>query len=596
MSGTITFVGAGPGDPELITLKGARVLREADTVVYAGSLVNEKILELADHAEFHNSAKMALGEVMEILMRDYRAGKKVVRLHTGDPSVYGAVGEQFRELDRAGIPYTVIPGVSSVFAAAAALQTELTMPGISQTVIMTRDEGRTPVPEKESLASLAAHGSTLCLFLSVSDMEKLCGKLLAAGRPPETAAAVVYRASWENELIVRGTIGDIARKVAEAGIKRQSMIVIGDVLRKDGGLSKLYDADFATGYRHHRFRGRVALFSLTRQAGLKAAEIAAGLDDAVLFVPEKYAGGLPRLRTRAFPDGKFGDTLAENWQSFDAFVFVMAAGIVVRSLAGLCKDKKSDPAAVVCDEKGSFAVSLLSGHLGGGNALARDVARICGGQAVITTASDVQDRPAFDVFAAEHHCRIETPESLTPVAAAVVNGEPVSVEMSRRLFEAELARYPGVTLCRERAGGVILIRTGGHELRLRQPRFVLGIGCRKGVSADRIAEAVNGVLERFGFFPEDLSAVASAEVKKEESGLLEYARRMNLPLQFYPADALNAVEVKNPSEAAWKNLGIRSVSEAAALLAAGKNGRLYVEKQRCGDVTVAVAGGDHDEI
>ena len=596
MSGTITFVGAGPGDPELITLKGARVLREADTVVYAGSLVNEKILELADHAEFHNSAKMALGEVMEILTRDYRAGKNVVRLHTGDPSIYGAVGEQFRELDRAGIPYTVIPGVSSVFAAAAALQTELTMPGISQTVIMTRDEGRTPVPEKESLDSLAAHGSTLCLFLSVSDMEKLCGKLLAAGRPPETAAAVVYRASWENEVIVRGTIGDIARKVAEAGIKRQSMIVIGDVLRKDGELSKLYDADFATGYRHHRFRGRVALFSLTKQAGLKAAEIAAGLEDAVLFVPEKYAGDLPRLRTRTFSDGKFGDTLAENWHSFDAFVFVMAAGIVVRRLAGLCKDKKTDPAAVVCDEKGSFAVSLLSGHLGGGNALARDVACISGGQAVITTASDVRDLPAFDVFAAEHHCKIETPESLTQVAAAVVNGEPVSVEMSRRLFDAELARFPKVTLCRERDDGVILIRTGGHELRLRQPRFVLGLGCRKGVSADRIAEAVNGVLERSGFFPEDLSAIASAEVKKEESGLLEYGRKMNLPLEFYPADALNGVAVKNPSEAAWKNLGIRSVSEASALLAAGKNSRLYVEKQRCGDVTGAIAGGDIDGI
>ena len=270
MSGQIIFVGAGPGDPELITLKGAAVLREADTVVYAGSLVNEKILALAGHAEFHNSAKMALDEVLSILKRDYLAGKKVVRLHTGDPSVYGAVGEQFRELDKAGIPYKVIPGVSSVFAAAAALQTELTMPEISQTVILTRDAGRTPVPEKESLELLAAHGSTLCIFLSVSDMEKLCRKLLAAGRSPDTAAAVVYRASWENELIVRGTIGDIAAKVAEAGIKRQSMIVIGDVLRKDGALSKLYDSEFATGYRHHKFRGRTAVFALTRQASLKA--------------------------------------------------------------------------------------------------------------------------------------------------------------------------------------------------------------------------------------------------------------------------------------------------------------------------------------
>ena len=597
MSGKITFVGAGPGDPELITLKGANALREADTVVYAGSLVNEKILETAAHAEFHNSAKMALDEVLSILIRDYRAGKNVVRLHTGDPSVYGAVGEQFRALDRAGIPYTVIPGVSSVFAAAAVLQTELTMPEISQTVILTRDAGRTPVPAGEELTSLAAHGSTLCLFLSVSDMDSLCRKLLAAGRPPETAAAVVYRASWENELVVRGTIGDIAQKVRDAGIKRQAVIVIGDVLRKEGALSKLYDAGFATGYRHHRFRGRVGLFALTRQACLKGAEIATGLSEAVLFVPEKYADAVPGLHSRTFASGKFGDTLTENWREFDAFIFIMAAGIAVRHIGKLCEDKKTDPAAVVCDEKGNYAVSLLSGHTGGGNALACDVARITGGQPVITTASDVQGLPAFDVFAREHHCTIETPETLTAVASAVVNGSPVEAEMPRRLFEAELKRYPGVTLAKERTDGGIILRAGGHELRLRQPRFALGIGCRKGIGADRIAEVVNRVLEQSGFYPEDLSAIASAEVKKNEPGLLEFAGRMGLPLRFYPAEELHSVEVPNPSEAAEKHLGIRSVSEASALLAAGRNGRLYVEKQRCEDVTAAIAGGeDESEI
>ena len=596
MSGKITFVGAGPGDPDLITLKGAEALRQADTVIYAGSLVNEKILDMASDAEFHNSAKMALEEVLDILIRDYNEGKNVVRLHTGDPSVYGAVGEQFRELDKAGIPYTVIPGVSSVFAAAAALQTELTMPEISQTVILTRDAGRTPVPEKESLESLAAHGSTLCIFLSVSDMEKLCRKLLAAGRPPDTAAAVVYRASWENEIIVRGTIADIAQKVADAGIKRQSMIVIGNVLRKEGALSKLYDSEFATGYRHHRFRGRVALFALTRQACMKGAEIASGLADAVLFVPEKYADAVPGLHSRTFGEGKFGETLRGEWHSFDAFVFIMAAGIAVRHIAGLCSDKKSDPAAVVCDEKGNFAVSLLSGHVGGGNDLARDIARITGGQPVITTASDVQNRPAFDVFAREHHCTIETPETLTALASAVVNGSPVQAEMSRRLFDAGLAEYPSVTLRKERNDGVILIQAGGHELRLRQPRFVLGIGCRKGIEADRIGQVVQAVLEHSGFLPEDFSAIASAEVKKEEAGLLAFAGKMNLPPVFFSAEQLNSVEVPNPSEAAQRNLGIRSVSEASALLAAGKNARLYVEKQRCGDVTIAIAGGEYGEI
>ncbi|MBO4630622.1 MAG: precorrin-4 C(11)-methyltransferase [Lentisphaeria bacterium] len=594
MSGKITFVGAGPGDPELITLKGAAALREADTVIYAGSLVNEKILELAGHAVFHNSAKMNLEEVLKILMDDYHAGKAVVRLHTGDPSIYGAVGEQFRELDKAGIPYSVIPGVSSVFAAAAALQTELTMPEISQTVILTRNAGRTPVPEKETLESLAAHGSTLCIFLSVSDMDDLCEKLLAAGRPPDTAAAVVYRAGWENELIVRGTIANIASKVSDAGIKRQAMIVIGNVLRKDGALSKLYDPEFATGYRHHRFHGRIALLALTRQACLKGAEIASGLADHVLFVPEKYARNVPNLHTRTFAEGKFGETLSENWPQFDAFIFIMAAGIAVRHIGKLCVDKKIDPAAVVCDEKGSYAVSLLSGHVGGGNALAHDIARITGGRAVITTASDVQNRPAFDVFALEHHCVIETPETLTAIAAAVVNGEPVTVEMSASLFNAALARYSGVVLSRERNDGIVLVCAGGYELRLRQPRFVLGIGCRKGIGSQRIAEAVNEVLEKHGFSPEDLSEIASAEVKRKEAGLLEFARGMGLPLRFYSAAELNAVEVPNPSEAAERNLGIRSVSEASALLAAGKHGKLYVEKERLKDVTIAIAGGDYE--
>ena len=153
-----------------------------------------------------------------------------------------------------------------------------------------------------------------------------------------------------------------------------------------------------------------------------------------------------------------------------------------------------------------------------------------------------------------------------------------------------------MTLRKERNDGTILVHAGAHELRLRQPRFALGIGCRKGIEADRIGQVVDALLEQFGFHPEDFRAIASAEVKKEEAGLLAFAEKINLPLVFYPAELLNAVEVPNPSEAAQRNLGIRSVSEASALLAAGKNARLYVEKQRCEDVTIAIAGGDYGEI
>lgn len=587
--GKITFVGAGPGAPDLITLRGLACIREADVIIYAGSLVNEKLLENAPGAALHNSAKMALEEVMELMLREFRAGKKVVRLHTGDPAVYGAVSEQYRELDKAGIPYEVVPGVSSVFAAAAALKAELTMPDLSQSVIMTRAPGRTPVPPGEALEELAKHGSTLCIFLSVGDMENLCAKLVAAGRPPETPAAVVYRASWENQQIVRGTLADIAAKVTVAGIKRQAMIVVGEVLTRGGELSKLYDRHFTTGFRHHRFSGNVAVFALTRQAVLKASEIASGLAEARLFVPEKFAGSAPELRRSCFPEGGFGRCFAENWSEFDAFVMVMAAGIVVRRLSGLCADKKKDPAVVVCDEQGNYAVSLLSGHAGGGNDLARDVAAVTGGRAVITTASDVEQLPAFDEFARRHRAEILTPEALTAVASDVVNREPIGLEMPRRLFDAEFAGRPQFTLLRERTDGRMRACSPRGTLELSLPFIVLGIGCRKGVSSSRIGAVVKRVLEELQLDMADVSLIGSASVKQEEPGLLDFARGNGLECRFFAAEELNRVPVPNPSAAAMRELGINSVSEASALLGAGEGAVLIRTKLADTDVTVAAA-------
>ena len=384
MSGRITFVGAGPGAVDLITLRGAAALDEADLVIYAGSLVNEKLLERAKRAKLVNSAKLSLNEVLEQMVDGYRSGKRVVRLHTGDPAIYGAVSEQYRELDNLGIPYEVVPGVSSVFAAAAALKVELTMPDLSQSVILTRAEGRTPVPEKEAIEELASHGATMCLYLSVGEMERLTGRLRAAGLPAETPVAVVYRASWPNQKIVRGTLADIAAGVAEAGIKRQALVVVGRVLGRDGALSKLYDDTFATGYRNAggvaAFSGRVAIYALTAAGAHKASEIAAGLEDAVIVLPEKYAELAPASRLVRYPDGKFAEAFERGWSTYDGLVMVMASGVVVRHVAQLCREKGSDPAVVVCDAAGNYAVSLLSGHLGGANRLAAAVARITGGR------------------------------------------------------------------------------------------------------------------------------------------------------------------------------------------------------------------------
>lgn len=245
----VVFLGAGPGDPELLTLKGRRLIDTADLVVYAGSLVNPALLE-GIGAVCHDSAALDLEAIMTLLADGYRRGLRTVRLHTGDPAVYGAIREQMQWLDARAIPYEVVPGVSSVFAAAAALRTELTVPEVTQTVILTRQAGRTPVPERESLVRLAAAQATMCIFLSVSMMGRVVEDLRAGGYPVDTPIAVVERASWPDERIVRGTLADIAARVADSGIRKTAMIVVGPALSADSRVaSKLYDAAFSHEYR-----------------------------------------------------------------------------------------------------------------------------------------------------------------------------------------------------------------------------------------------------------------------------------------------------------------------------------------------------------
>lgn len=246
----IYFIGAGPGDPELITVKGARRIAGADVVVYAGSLVNPAVLEnCKPGVEVYNSAGMNFEEVMEVMVNSWQQGKTVARVHTGDPSLYGAIQEQMDALAEKGIEYQVIPGVSSFFAAAAAVPHELTLPEVSQTVILTRLEGRTPVPESEKLVELARHRSTMCIFLSVNQMEKVAGELIQGGYSADTPVYVVEKASWPDQRVIKGSLTNIAKLVAEAGIKRQALIMVGDVFGDKYARSKLYDSAFAHGFR-----------------------------------------------------------------------------------------------------------------------------------------------------------------------------------------------------------------------------------------------------------------------------------------------------------------------------------------------------------
>lgn len=245
----VYFIGAGPGDPELITVKGQRLIKEADIIIYAGSLVPREVIDChKDGAEIYNSASMTLEEVTDITIRGSKNNKKVVRVHTGDPSIFGAHREQMDILEKENIEFEVIPGVSSFLASAASLKKEFTLPDVSQTVICTRLAGRTPVPEKESLESLASHRASMAIFLSVQMIDEVVEKLLKH-YPITTPVAVVQRASWKDEKKVIGTLENISELVKKENITKTAQILVGDFLGDDYSKSKLYDKTFTHEYR-----------------------------------------------------------------------------------------------------------------------------------------------------------------------------------------------------------------------------------------------------------------------------------------------------------------------------------------------------------
>lgn len=247
----VHFVGAGPGAPDLITLRGAELLKQADVIIYAGSLVNPALLDMARaDGEIHNSAKMTLEQVIDVMKQAEAACKTTVRLHTGDPCVYGAIREQMDALDELGISYDDVPGVSSFCGAAAALRAEYTLPGVSQSIIITRLAGRTPVPEAESLASMASHGASMAVFLSSGMLDRVQEELLKGGAyTADTPAALVYKATWPEEKTVRCTVGTLARAGEEHGISKTALVLVGDFLDSPYDKSKLYDPSFTTEFR-----------------------------------------------------------------------------------------------------------------------------------------------------------------------------------------------------------------------------------------------------------------------------------------------------------------------------------------------------------
>lgn len=246
----VYFVGAGPGAVDLITVRGAKLLQTADAIVYAGSLVNPELLGYAKKGcAVYDSAPLTLGEVMDILEREDGEGRIVVRLHTGDPSIYGAIKEQMDRLEERKAAYEVVPGVSSFSAAAAALKAEFTLPGVSQTVILSRMEGRTPVPPDEDIEKLASHKASLVLFLTSSLIDSLAAKLVGGGYREDTPAAIVYKATWSDQIVIRTTVAELSASAKEHHITKTALIMVGDFLSSEYETSKLYDKHFTHGFR-----------------------------------------------------------------------------------------------------------------------------------------------------------------------------------------------------------------------------------------------------------------------------------------------------------------------------------------------------------
>jgi len=428
-SGSVFFVGAGPGDPELLTLKAQRLIAQADVILYAGSLVNPAVLAYARAGVVvYNSAGMKLADQITLMCAAAAKGQTVVRLHTGDPSVYGAIFEQMQELAAAGVGYSIVPGVSSAFAAAASLGIEYTLPGETQTVIFTRLSGQTSVPDGESLQELAAHRSSLVVFLSAGMIDRVVENLRQAGYDGSTPAAVVFRASWPDESILRGRLDTIVAQVQSAEITHQALIVISPALaagkEKPTRVSHLYGTALNTPKRCET----TAIVTLTRSGTETGRRLHALLPQSVLYAPARFldVGVAAASDVRPYADS-IRQVLQSAFREHTGLVCILATGIVVRELASLLQGKHMDPAVVVLDEDGRFAISLLGGHLGGANQLARRLSELLGCTPVLTTASDVRGLPAMDLLGAEEGWVLRQEEHLTALSAALVNGDHVGV-------------------------------------------------------------------------------------------------------------------------------------------------------------------------
>lgn len=625
----VHFVGAGPGACDLITVRGMNRIREADVIIYAGSLVNPELLSYAKaECEIYNSAHMTLEDVVSVMREAEAAGKGTVRLHTGDPSVYGAIREQMDLLDECGIAYDVCPGVSAVFGAAASLACEYTLPDVTQTLILTRAEGKTPVPEKENLRSLAAHRASLVLYLSSGLARKVRQDLLLGGYAEDTPVAVVYKATWPEEKIIRTTLAKLPEDMEAAGITKTALIIVSPALGSVYEKSRLYDAAFATEYRgatEIAFPAgirRVLLITCSVRGYATMQKLAKKLENI------SGAEIITKVKCEALPEVSMRETVKAcvdaYFEQVDAIVFVTASGIAVRSVAEHLAHKSEDPAIVCMDECGKHVISLVSGHAGGANALTQMLADVMWATPVITTATDVEGRFSIDEYAREHNLVVTDWAKAKAISAEVLaaGAEPVWVDEAAGSQEEEKneceigkeQKSTGIDVgkiendgcknevdgCENRVGGcenridgcgnrvnVKRLQIGSHQviitpkdvpvdvqtLQLIPRCIVAGVGCKKGTPVDKIEHAVQDAFAKAGLRMEALCAVVSIDLKKEEAGLLEFCETRNVPFETYAAEELQAVPgTYSASEFVSGVTGVDNVCERSAVKYASEHG------------------------
>jgi precorrin-4 C11-methyltransferase len=607
-AGHVYFIGAGPGDPELITVKAQRLIARADVIIYAGSLVNPVLLAYArPETETHNSAGMKLDQQVAVMQAAVNQGQTVARLHTGDPSIYGATLEQMRTLDRLGIGYSIIPGVTSAFAAAAALGIEFTVPGDTQTVMFTRLAGRTPVPDSENLRALAAHRSSMAIFLSTGMTSRVVDELQAAGYTADTPVAVVFRASWPDQRIIRGTLANIATQVEHAEVTHHALIIVSPALKAETRQASAPDSHlYGTAFNETDRAPTTAIITLTRNGTATGLQLHEQLSDSVVYAPARFVDDSAADSIIPYSTS-VRQTLQSAFQEHRSLVCIMATGIVMRDLAPVLRSKHTDPAVVVMDEQGQNIISLLSGHKGGANALTRQVAQLLGGHAVLTTASDVQGLPALDLLGKDEGWRLAPHSQMTAVIGALVNGEAVGVVQDcgeeswlSQTAPANLTRHPDFDALRRgkpQAAVIITHRTVPsevtadipHTIVYHPPVLAVGVGCNRGTPAAEIEAAIKQTLTEAGLNRHSIATLATIEDKADEVGLLEVCDQQNWPLKIFSRAEIAAIkEVPTPSPWAQKALGVPGVAEPAAMLAAHADA-LLVDKRKFPNVTVAVA-------